>query len=79
MEAIAALCELQAMVHDPRFLAGTSNVKTRGDARNFPTENRGAGPSDKGAEMTEKWRFRVLFCRILTDESPKFPPTGGGG
>ena len=41
--------------------------------------DRGAGASDRGAKMTEKWCFRALFCQISSDENPKFPPTGGGG
>ena len=38
-----------------------------------------AAASDRGggAEMTEKWCFRALFCQISSDENPKFPPTGG--
>ena len=39
--------------------------------------NRGAGASNKGAKMTEKWCFRALFCQISSDENRKFPPTGG--
>ena len=40
--------------------------------------DRGAGASDKGAKVTEKWWVRALFCQISSDENPKFPPTGGG-
>ena len=39
--------------------------------------DRGAGASDRGAKMTEKWCFHALFCQISSDENPKFPPTGG--
>ena len=40
--------------------------------------DRGAGASDRGAKMTEKWCFRALFCQISSDENPEFPPTDGG-
>ena len=39
--------------------------------------NRGAGASDRGAKMTEKWCFRSLFCQISSDENLKFPLTAG--
>ena len=47
--------------------------QTRGGA----ISGRGAGASDGGAKMTEKWCFRALFCQISSDEILKFPPTGG--
>ena len=37
----------------------------------------GAGASDRGAKMTEKLSFRATFCKISSDETSKFPPTGG--
>ena len=39
--------------------------------------DRGAGASDRGAKITEKWCFHALFCQISSYENPKFPPTGG--
>ena len=39
--------------------------------------DRGAGASDRGAKMTEKWCFCGLFCQISSDENPEFSPTGG--
>ena len=39
--------------------------------------DRGAGTSDRGAKMTEKWCFCALFCQISSDVNPKFPPTRG--
>ena len=41
--------------------------------------DRGAGASDKGAEIAEKAVFRTSFCQISFDRIPRFPLTGGGG
>ena len=39
--------------------------------------DRGAGASDRGAKMTEKWCFRALFCQISSDEDQKISSDGG--
>ena len=54
-----------------------SSILDRGGARNFPTG--GLELPTGGAKMTEKWSFRATFCKISSDETSKFPPTGGGG
>ena len=40
---------------------------------------RGAGVSDKVAEMAGKCSIRTSLCQISSDRNPKFPPTGGLG
>ena len=59
------------------FFKTTLTWGQRGQGWRQKLSERGAGASDRGAEMTEKWCFRALFCQISSEENPKFPPTGG--
>ena len=58
------------------FFKTTLTWGQRGQGWCQKLSDRGAGASDRGAEMTEKWCFRTLLCQISSDENPKFFPTG---
>ena len=62
-------CDLVSiMVPHQRHIAETKTRLSQGWRQKF--SDRGAGASDRGAKMTERWCFRALFCQISSDGGP---------